>query len=196
MEITRIEENYHILRDECRTNDKCRSFRQLLSEHSLALVDLTIAHACDNKSDIMRQTEKLTELHMEWQSKITKANDTLRWKGVARKAVRKFPYAVMKLMVAVFPGKGELRYTDKQVVGMLHNICIGVDTGSDFHAGWGNLSSNLKEGLKNQYKWYGKMCVKTLAGLKRNGIRSDTFFRAATNSMEAAISLGETLDGV
>ena len=196
MEISTFEQNYHTLRDECRENKRHRSFQQILSEHALALVDLSIAHAHDSKNNIMRQTEKLTELHLEWQSKITSSVDSLKWKETARKAVRKFPYAVMKLMVVVFPGGGELKRTSNQVGEILHGVSVGAELGAAFHVGWGNLAGSHKEGLEGQYKWYGRMCIKMLAGLRRSGSTSDAFFKAAANSMEAAINIGKSLDGV
>ena len=196
MKISKIEANYHTLRDECRPNYRRRIFEQLLSEHSLALIDLAIAHACDNKNEIMRQAEKLTELHLEWQSKITKPTDTNKWHYTAKKAVRMFPYSIMKLMGVAFPGKGELVYTPNQVRDMVCDVSVGVNIGSDFHAGWGNMSSKCKENLNNQWTWYGKMSVKMIVGLKRNGVRSNEFFKAAANSMEVAISIGKTLDNV
>ncbi|MCK4501107.1 hypothetical protein KAU11_11470 [Candidatus Babeliales bacterium] len=196
MEISKTEKNYHLLRDTCRTNIVYRNFQQILSEHALALIDLAIAYACDIKSDIMRQTEKLTELHLEWQAKITTPTDSLRWGKSARKAIRMFPYGVMKLTNAVFPGKGDEICTTKRIGDIINEVAIGIDMGSDFHSGWARMGGTHIKNLNVQYSWYGRMCVKMLAGLKRTGMNSDSFFAAAAYSMEAAICMGKTLDEV
>jgi len=185
---------YHDARDAHADNDGHRTFEQVLAEHSLAMIDLAIAHAHDNKTKIMSCTEKLTDLHGEWQGKTVSGSDGKDWKLAARKAVREFPHNFMRLTAAVFPGRGEQQLTQKQCWGFVDKIAGGLESGLKFHAGLNSLGGNAYKQLKSQYRGYGRQCVKMLAAVKQQGISSDAFYRAAAHAMGYARNLGKILD--
>lgn len=194
--ITAAEENYHRLRDLCRTQTRQRSYKQILAEHALALVDLAISHRNDIKSGLIKHTEKLTELHLEWQRKIAVPKDSEKWKGVTKRAVRASPYALMKLMVIAFPGKGEPRQDEAYVKKTVQDVLVGAKMGGDLHAGLSEVWGDRKESLHQRWRCYGKTNIQMISALKVGGSRSQRFFKAASSSMEAALSLGEYLDGL
>lgn len=194
MEISKTESEYYSLRDECLSNTFNRGFRHILADQAIALIDLTVSHSRDTRVGIMRQAEKLTEVHMEWQSKISYSIDDGKWEKTARKSIRLFPYTLMKLASVVFPGKGDLKYSPKQVGELLKNVNIGVNMGTDFHIGWADSTAKCGDLLRDQWAWYGRMGIKMLASAKRSGIHSDEFYKAASGVMEASLNVGKILD--
>jgi len=159
------------------------SFRQLMGEHGVRVVELIVAVQLDKKIDMMKTWEKLSFLRDEWIKLVTWGLDHRKqldrdFEQIARAVIRNYNDTMQSFIVTKNVSNDKLKEA------------------SDKEARFFSLLSSKRASYETTKEWkrYTQSIVSTVRVAVHFGIKADEFYQAATTTVNQALLLGIWLD--
>lgn len=167
-----------------------RDFRQILGEHASHMINVALhygASRVNSKMSLLQDQERLTDLHQEWAERVTRPGDPREWKSLARQAVRSHSHCAMQL-IGCHAESGATSIAGERYARSL-------ELAADFHANLDPDARTAQNGdLHLLWKRYGQLLTDTIEALAIHGPESNEFYQRAANCINAAMSLGSSMD--